>query len=465
MKGYFSEETLKQFAVLAAEEFGTNFSEGETYDFARCVRPDGTAYGTKGKCRQGTEEGHLSDESYSEAKLLLEGLYDFTLCKRKDSTYYGVADGKKCRKGEEAAETREQKETLLSNVASVGPKNREALRAAFSKLTDGELEKIAEVASKVIDDNSIVRGVREKSSGAQLNFGMMSLDEMKALRTNKDKLAKADEDPSVLTGKLRKVSDNELEAFSLLTGVSFKEMGGMGLTAGRVGLREDGTYGKGSEWRGKQLLRRYLEQDGKDIYTGLPISFSNAAMEHIQSYSRVGHEKAERPENWGWTSQVINDLKAEHTFKKFIDDDVASRMKGDLNLYKKQYDEDRKSRVRAFRVKPEKLAVQSIADRIADEYAAKGKGKGHMILQHLRKPTDRGPQGMVRYGRGAGKWSDATLDGKQTFSEWIIRKWPKATESQRERIVDITQEIAKLKLTKPERMALARNKFASLGLQ
>jgi hypothetical protein len=28
----------------------------EVWDFARCVRPDGTAYGTKGKCRKGTEE-------------------------------------------------------------------------------------------------------------------------------------------------------------------------------------------------------------------------------------------------------------------------------------------------------------------------------------------------------------------------------------------------------------------------
>ena len=56
MKGYFSEETLKQFAALAGETFGTDFSESGTYDFARCVRPDGTAYGTGGKCRKGTEE-------------------------------------------------------------------------------------------------------------------------------------------------------------------------------------------------------------------------------------------------------------------------------------------------------------------------------------------------------------------------------------------------------------------------
>jgi hypothetical protein len=54
MKGYFSEETLKQFAQLAGEEFGTNFSEGDTYDFTRCVRPDGSAYGTRGACKSGT---------------------------------------------------------------------------------------------------------------------------------------------------------------------------------------------------------------------------------------------------------------------------------------------------------------------------------------------------------------------------------------------------------------------------
>ena len=54
--GGFSEEALQLFQ-LAASEQGYDFSEeGETYDFARCVRPDGSAYGTSGKCRKGTEE-------------------------------------------------------------------------------------------------------------------------------------------------------------------------------------------------------------------------------------------------------------------------------------------------------------------------------------------------------------------------------------------------------------------------
>jgi hypothetical protein len=54
--GNFSEEALYAYAQLVTEHKGLDFAEGGVYDFARCVRPDGTAYGTKGKCRKGTEE-------------------------------------------------------------------------------------------------------------------------------------------------------------------------------------------------------------------------------------------------------------------------------------------------------------------------------------------------------------------------------------------------------------------------
>jgi hypothetical protein len=49
--GYFSEDALKKFNSMCAD--GVNFSEGETYDFARCIMPDGEIYGTKGQCKQG----------------------------------------------------------------------------------------------------------------------------------------------------------------------------------------------------------------------------------------------------------------------------------------------------------------------------------------------------------------------------------------------------------------------------
>jgi hypothetical protein len=57
MLGGFSEEALQLFQ-LAASEQAYEFSEGEeTYDFTRCMRPDGTFYGTGGKCKKGSDAG------------------------------------------------------------------------------------------------------------------------------------------------------------------------------------------------------------------------------------------------------------------------------------------------------------------------------------------------------------------------------------------------------------------------
>lgn len=44
--GGFSENSLEIYQNLLSSLMG----EEEVYDFARCVRPDGTFYGTRGKC-------------------------------------------------------------------------------------------------------------------------------------------------------------------------------------------------------------------------------------------------------------------------------------------------------------------------------------------------------------------------------------------------------------------------------
>jgi hypothetical protein len=53
--GGFTEEALEAYQKAVAEKEGMDFSEGETYDFTTCVRPDGSSYGSRGKCRKGTE--------------------------------------------------------------------------------------------------------------------------------------------------------------------------------------------------------------------------------------------------------------------------------------------------------------------------------------------------------------------------------------------------------------------------
>ena len=52
MQGSFSEKALEIFSLLASQSQGINYSESEkdSYDFTRCVRPDGSSFGTSGKC-------------------------------------------------------------------------------------------------------------------------------------------------------------------------------------------------------------------------------------------------------------------------------------------------------------------------------------------------------------------------------------------------------------------------------
>jgi hypothetical protein len=56
-QGGFSEEAFEKYQRLLSEKEGVDFSEGETYDFTRCMRPNGTFYGTRGKCKKGSEAG------------------------------------------------------------------------------------------------------------------------------------------------------------------------------------------------------------------------------------------------------------------------------------------------------------------------------------------------------------------------------------------------------------------------
>ena len=60
MKGYFNEKSLEAYTTLAAEKVGVDFSEGNTYDFTRCVKPSGEVYGTSGACKSGRQQDEVA---------------------------------------------------------------------------------------------------------------------------------------------------------------------------------------------------------------------------------------------------------------------------------------------------------------------------------------------------------------------------------------------------------------------
>jgi hypothetical protein len=49
MLGHFSDEAVEAFIQMSCEDKGLDYSE--TFDFARCQRPDGSFYGTRGMCK------------------------------------------------------------------------------------------------------------------------------------------------------------------------------------------------------------------------------------------------------------------------------------------------------------------------------------------------------------------------------------------------------------------------------
>ena len=55
-------QTLARAKQALLLEFAS-FSEAEKWEFTRCVRPDGSAYGSRGKCRKGSEQAKEKDET------------------------------------------------------------------------------------------------------------------------------------------------------------------------------------------------------------------------------------------------------------------------------------------------------------------------------------------------------------------------------------------------------------------
>ena len=65
MYGNFSPDAIEAFTKAVGEE---NFSE-MLFDFTRCERPDGSVYGTSGRCRKGTDAGPKEDDMAHAVKL------------------------------------------------------------------------------------------------------------------------------------------------------------------------------------------------------------------------------------------------------------------------------------------------------------------------------------------------------------------------------------------------------------
>lgn len=129
MTGSFSEEALQLFEVLVRNLDSEDYAEVvNTYDFTRCVRADGSAYGTRGSCRKGTEEAKSAEAPAKKARTSRMGSKDLDAPARAA----GVRAKQASKTLKEAVREFKQAERALKKDKSPEAKARykEALKAA-----------------------------------------------------------------------------------------------------------------------------------------------------------------------------------------------------------------------------------------------------------------------------------------------------------------------------------------------
>lgn len=168
------------------------------------------------------------------------------------------------------------------------------------------------------------------------------------------------------------VSDEDLEMFWAATSPGLRgNLSKMGDAKGKYWMGDtlDTTavptdHGNATEARGKMLMKIYLQQGGRDLYTGQRLPLAESDLEHIIPLSR-GLANSEDPMNWGFIRTGINAGRAE----KDLDEYTTNALEKNLGV-KPGGDPDEK-KVKALETKWIKNEEANIAKRTA-KAAAEG---------------------------------------------------------------------------------------------
>ena len=204
MYGSFSDESLAEFIKLTYGDEAENFSEEDFFSFTRCVRPNGSTYGTAGKCKKGTETSakEVAPSSHrTRPKAAIES--DMQQLTSSGAMQQAGIAGIKAR-AKHAALKAELKKPLKDNVignptpaqraamenkiALTRNKNTQADRAALTK-------KIAKEMGKDPRDLDVSREVakreKEMADKREANKRQLEADKYKPTQTDKESALKA----------------------------------------------------------------------------------------------------------------------------------------------------------------------------------------------------------------------------------------------------------------------------------
>lgn len=259
-----------------------------------------------------------------------------------------------------------------------------------------------------------------------------------------------------------------------------------------MGYDEDGNPVHGSksanDARRLHLTKLWMAQGGRDAYTGLPLTFANADLEHIVPMEKLG-KRAESPNNWVWVSNSANQTKRGMTMDAFLDGKGPAKQVDRFNGVNNITDVERWGRYAARQneaavsKKAAGSSLKSGAQEVLDKLRADNdtrestiamyrgetanKNKLDKVLKYIAdlEPEIKSGQGFRRetpYNNevgepmrnnakgimlGKGDFKVGQVKGKMTMAEWTVREWPNLSGSQRARAAalweDIVQDWAK----------------------
>jgi hypothetical protein len=266
---------------------------------------------------------------------LAHEVHDFTLCQRKNGSIYGIADGLKCRKGTETSEDIEvSRQMILSSKLFDYLSETEKKKADpfLQKLNDEQFARVTTMAAEIV------------ASPVTPNVRSLRPDQYEDLKANQTKLHEIYSDPKSYIRLLRKVDNAEVDAMMSLLTSEVKNRNG--LVVSQVAKNE----GVSKDEVKRALIKRFMEQDGKDFYTGKPLSLLNAELEHIVPFTIIGESRSNRLDNLVWIGREINAAKSNLTMSAFVDKYIKNRT---LEQTIEKYNESVKKKLRNGSLKEE----------------------------------------------------------------------------------------------------------------
>jgi hypothetical protein len=347
-------------------------------------------------------------------------IYDFRLCVRKDGTYYGTAG--QCRKGTETdapeEETTRERVFGSNNFVHLFGKKRETANKLLNKLSDEEFARVTSAASRMIS---------EKISPP---VGRMSSDQILALQKRSKNLIELYASPKTFIATLKPASQEEAEAFySILTPALKSKMP----AAIVKGVSENSGLSK--EQVKIAMAKRWLEQDGKDPFTGLPVNFRETSMDHVRSFDELG-KKADNMNNLLWVHRDVNQSKLSSSIPDWLKNNVMkitpeeAQIRYIAALKNLSSKSDLKQRARE-----DIKILKEQSDRLIKEY-----GKySYYLTKELGFPVVFKQPSATRYRNVGIDGGVKTSSGKSTLTAEILKRYPFWSNAERVKAIALVK--------------------------